>query len=245
VADLLGAEMAKADRPLGAYNNVLLSHLSRDEIEPLASKLERTDLKINQVICEPGQMMRHAYFVEVGMVSVVSIMKDGRSIEVGTIGSEGVVGALLLLSTSPVPYKYFVQLEGHGHRISAESFLEAASQGSRLRKLVSNYQVAFLTQTMQTAACNGLHSVHERCCRWILMSHDRADGETFSLTHEFLSLMLGVRRASVSEVLQPIQERGWIRSTRGSMTVLDRTALEAAACECYGLITEHHRQLLD
>jgi CRP-like cAMP-binding protein len=237
--------MVKADPPAGTYKNVLLSRLSRAAIEPLAEHLDRVDFSVNQVLCEPEQPMPYAYFVELGMVSVVSIMKDGRSIEVGTIGKEGVVGALLIISSSVVPYRYFIQLAGHGHRIPAERFREEANRNNELRELVHNYQVAFLTQSMQTAACNGLHSVHERCCRWILMSQDRAEAETFLLTHEFLGLMLGVRRASVSDVLQPIQERGWIRSARGSITVLNRPALEKAACECYSLIASHHRRLLD
>jgi CRP-like cAMP-binding protein len=141
-----------------------------------------------------------------------------------------------------MPYKCFIQLEGHGYRIPTEMLVEEAKRNDRLRELVHGYHAAFLTQTMQTAACNGLHSVQQRCCRWILMSHDRAVTNTFGLTHEFLALMLGVRRASVSEVLRPIQERGWISSSRGSMTVLNRTALEEASCECYSLITEHARR---
>jgi len=228
-----------ASRSHGPYKNVLLARLAKLRADDLASRLEPVELIVNQVICEPGQPMEHAYFVEVGMVSVVSIMKDGRSVEVGTIGSEGVVGAPLLLSAAPLPYKQFVQLAGRAYRISSELFKEAAQRNSLLRDLVYKYQVAYLTQTMQTAACNGLHSVQQRCCRWILMSQDRVQSATFALTHDFLGLMLGVRRASVSDVLQPIQERGWIRSTRGSITVLDRTALEEASCECYGLITQY------
>ena len=178
------------------------------------------------------------------MASIVSIMEDGRSIEVGTVGSEGVVGALQLLTQSATPYKCFIQLAGHGFRIPAASFIEEVERNERLRELVESYHVAFLTQTMQTAACNGLHSVQQRCCRWILMSHDRARTDTFGLTHEFLGLMLGVRRASVSDVLGPMQERGWISSSRGMLTVQNRSALEDASCECYGLITEHSRRYL-
>ena len=157
------------------------------------------------MLYEPGKPIRHAYFVESGMVSVVSSMNDGRCIEVGTIGSEGMVGAVLVLTTSVVPYQYFVQIAGSGYRIAATKFKEVAEQNKELRELILHYQAAFLTQAMQTAACNGLHSIQQRCCRWLLMSHDRANSNKFVLTHEFLAIMLGVRRASVTDVLQPLQ----------------------------------------
>jgi CRP-like cAMP-binding protein len=171
-------------------------------------------------------------------------MDDGRSIEVGTIGREGMTGASILLSADRTPYQYYIQIAGNGYRIKAALLKVEAEQNSELRTLLFRYQAAFLTQTMQAAACNGLHNIQQRCCRWILMSRDRVNSETVPLTHEFLGLMLGVRRASVSDVLKPMQDRGWIRSQRGEIAVLDRKGLESGVCECYGLIAKQYAEIL-
>jgi CRP-like cAMP-binding protein len=197
------------------------------------------------MLYEQNEEMQYAYFPEAGMVSVVSIMDDGRSIEVGTIGREGMTGASILLSADRVPYQYYIQIAGSGYRIKAALLKIEAERKTELRDLLFRYHGAFLTQTMQAAACNGLHSIQQRCCRWILMSRDRIDSETVPLTHEFLGLMLGVRRASVSEVLQPLQTRGWIRSQRGQIAILDRNGLESGSCECYRLITKQYAALLN
>lgn len=206
--------------------------------------LEPVQFDVKWVLYEPGQRMQYAYFPEAGMVSVVSIMDDGRCIEVGTIGREGMAGVSILLSADRVPYQYYVQIAGNGYRIKAALLKLEAEQKPELQSLLFHYQAAFLTQTMQAAACNGLHNIQQRCCRWILMSRDRVDSEAIPLTHEFLGLMLGVRRASVSEVLQPLQTRGWIRSQRGEITVLDRKGLETGSCECYRLIAKQYAELL-
>jgi CRP-like cAMP-binding protein len=236
--------MAKTQRPLGAFSNALLSHLSPETIAGFSRHLEPVRFDIKLVLHEPEQRMQFAYFPESGMVSVVSIMDDGRSIEVGTVGREGMTGASILLSADRIPYQYYVQIAGNGYRIKAALLKVEAEQSSEIRTLFFRYQAAFLTQTMQAAACNGLHNIQQRCCRWILMSQDRVDSETVPLTHEFLGLMLGVRRASVSDVLKPLQERGWIRSQRGEIAVLNRKGLESGSCECYGLIVRQYADLL-
>ena len=135
-------------------------------------------------------------------------------------------------------------MAGHAYRISAATLEAECNRSDQLRKLILIYQATFLTSAMQGAACNGLHGVLQRCCRWILMCHDRVATDTVPLTHEFLGMMLGVRRASVSEVLQPLQERGWLQSTRGQITILNRKAIEAGACECYRVISEQYLRRL-
>jgi CRP-like cAMP-binding protein len=236
--------MAKIQRPPGAFSNSLLSHLSPDTIAGVSRHLEPVRFDLRLVLHEPEQRMQYAYFPETGMVSVVSIMNDGRSIEVGTIGREGMTGACILLSADRPPYQYFIQLAGNGYRIKAALLKVEAEQNLELRTLMFRYQAAFLTQTMQAAACNGLHNIQQRCCRWLLMSHDRTDSDSVALTHEFLGLMLGVRRASVSDVLKPLQARGWIRSQRGEIAVLNRKGLETGSCECYGMIQKQYAELL-
>jgi CRP-like cAMP-binding protein len=226
------------------FRNVVLSRLSVEGLERLRPHLRPVELKIRQPIFQPNRPIKEAYFVETGMISVVSVMEDGRSIEVGTIGREGVAGAVALLGAKSVPYQYYVQIAGHGHRVDVAVLKDLVIRDNEFRDWICRCQVLFQTQTMQSAACNGLHSVTQRCCRWLLMSQDRINGAAVPLTHEFLSLMLGVRRASVSEVLQPLQSRGWIQSNRGTITIIDRKGLESG-CECYGIIAEQQRELLN
>jgi CRP-like cAMP-binding protein len=237
-------DMARILTDFSQSKNCILSKLDNDKHERLRSRLQPLDLELKQVIYEPDQPIRFAYFPEQGMISVVSTMQDGSSIEIGTIGREGMAGAVLLLETDSVPYQHFVQLPGYGYRVEATVLLEEVDRNADLRKLILRYQTAFLTQSMQGLACNGLHSIQKRCCRWLLMARDRADSDDLRLTHEFLALMLGVRRASVSDVLRPLQEQGLVRSNHGTISILDRQALEAGACECYAVIANKQQQLL-
>jgi CRP-like cAMP-binding protein len=226
------------------FRNLILSRLSLDSRQHLGSNLRPIRLEVKQVIYEPNRPIKYVYFVETGMISVVSVMSDGRSIEVGTIGREGMAGAAFVLGAKTLPYQYFVQLPGHGHRVEVAVLKDVADRDREFRALVTRYQLAFHTESMQSTACNGLHSVTQRCCRWLLRSQDRINGDTVPLTHEFLALMLGVRRASVSDVLRPLQERGWVKSSRGEITIVDRKGLESGSCECYDIISEEQKKLL-
>jgi CRP-like cAMP-binding protein len=231
--------------PLGQRpRNVLLSKLPREEFASLADDLTPVEFDIRQVLYEPNQPMRHAYFPESGMVSIVSLMENGDSIEVGTIGREGVVGAVLLLEADEVPYRSYVQMMGHGYRMDAGRFVKHAARAPEFRRLVLRYHAAFVTHTMQHVACNGLHTVQQRCCRWLLMARDRADSDEIALTHEFLSIMLGVRRASVTDVLRPLHEAELVSSIRGKIKILNRTGLEASSCECYRAIVDQLNRML-
>jgi CRP-like cAMP-binding protein len=236
--------MAKTQRASGAYRNSLLNRLAAPLQEELISQFTFVALETRQVIYEAGAQIQDVYFVEAGLVSVVSVMADGGTIEVGTVGREGLVGSQVLLARTNVPYRHFVQIPGSANRIAAGRLLELADQHPGFREIILKYQAAFLTQLTQSAACNGLHTVPQRCCRWLLTSHDRVDSDTLPLTHEFLAFMLGVRRASVTEVLRPLQERGWIQSNRGEVTILDRAGLLSGSCECYGIVTDQYKQML-
>jgi CRP-like cAMP-binding protein len=229
----------------GDFANVILAQLSHVRLTDLRQHLQRVELEVRKVIYEPNRPIDFAYFVETGMISVVSIMNDGASIEVGTIGKEGMTGACVLLGTKSVPYQHFVQMAGFGYSMKADTLKSEAAHNGEFRDLVLRSHSAFQTQTMQTAACNGLHSISQRCCRWILMSRDRMGSDTIALTHEFLGVMLGARRASVTDVLRPLQDRGWIQSKRGEITVLDRKGLESGSCECYRIITDQQKQLMN
>src|SRR4051794_15772429 len=177
--------MAETRRPSNAFANAILCRLSSQCIMGFGRNLQPIALELKQNIYLPNEPIRHAYFPEVGMLSVVSTMDDGRSIEVGTIGNEGMTGASLLHDTDTLPYHCYVQIAGHGHRIDAAVLKNTAMQDDNLRELISRYQSAFLIQSMQSAACNGLHSITQRCCRWILTSLDRVQSNVIPLTLEF------------------------------------------------------------
>lgn len=227
--------MVKPRQADDRFRNQLLSQFSPQSIEELA--LQSVDLPIGMTLYEPSQLIDHVYFPESGAVSVVSTMEDGHTIEVGTIGREGMAGSMLLMDSRNVPFRYFVQVAGAGYRIGAKRFKETIDSRPELRNLVLRFEVAFRTQVMQGMACNGLHSIQQRCCRWLLMTRDRVDSDDLKLSHEFLGFMLGVRRASVTDVLGPLQAAGMVSSNRGTITILDRKALEEKVCECYWVMS--------
>jgi CRP-like cAMP-binding protein len=224
-------------------DNRLLASLPAREWARLLPSLEPIELKLRQPVYEPGLPFRHAYFPEHGLISVVAMMDDGDSIEVGTIGAEGMTG-LPLLSDGASPYRHFVQIEGRALRMPAHVLRDETQLDTPLRRLLLRYQSAFVTQLMQSVACNGLHNVQERCARWLLRCLDRAETADVMITHEFLAQMLGVRRASISDVLRPLQQDGLIRSRRGMVSVLDRKGLEGQACECYQVISLEYDRVM-
>lgn len=227
------------------FANRILSRLPSEQLADLRRVLYPVELEVRQIIYEANRPAHFAYFPESGMISVVAIMEDGSSIEVSTIGWDGLVGGFLLLGIDRLPYRYFVQATGRAHRMDAVRLQQEAERNPEFRKIVLRYEAALLSQSMQLIACNGLHTIQQRCCRWLLMAHDRSESDEILLTHEFLSLMLGVRRASVSEVLHPLQAGGLIKSARGRIKILNRKGLEAGSCECYRIIRDEHRRLGD
>ena len=170
------------------FSNSVLARLSSERLDDLGPYLKPLELAVRSAIYQPHEAVRHAYFVESGMISVVSVMGDGKSIEVGTIGREGMAGGFLLYGVRSVPYQYYTQIAGRAYRIESEILQDNAHQDGDFRDLILRCQAAFHYQTMQTAACNGLHSVQQRCCRWILMSQDLVESDKVQLTHEFLAL---------------------------------------------------------
>ena len=227
-----------------APENQLLRSLYPAELDRLRKLLQPVELEQHAVVFEAGQVMPHVLFVDEGMISVVSTMENGARIEVGTIGNEGVAGLGAILGVLSTPYRYTVQVAGRGRRLSAEALFAELRGDRQLARVLYRYSAAFVTQVMQGVACNGLHSVEQRCCRWLLSTQDRIGSPELAITHDFLAQMLGVRRASVSDVLRPLQERGLIRASRGKVTILDAPALAASSCECYRVIRGEYKRLL-
>jgi len=233
--------MALSSESTANSKNAILAQFSLDKIPELRRGLQLVDLRVPQSIYEPGQSIAYAYFPQSGMISVVAQMDDGNSIEVGTIGREGMTGGSLLMGKSRALHRHFVQVGGAAYRIGAAQLIAAADRNAALLKLILRYEASLLGQSMQCIACNSLHTAEQRCCRWLLMAHDRSDSDEIALAHELLGLMIGVLRASVSDVLRPLQDAKLISFTQGRITVLDRPGLECAACECYRLVAEQQK----
>ncbi len=222
-------------------NKILLS-LSAAEFNQVLSKLELVRLTLHQVIYEAGETIKSGYFVNTGVISVLAVQPDGKSVEVGLIGREGFTGVPLLVGYHSSPTRLITQGDGTAYRCQAEALRQLARQIPRLEQQLHRFGHRLAMQTTQIAACNRLHDVEERLARWILMSHDRILLDDLPLTQEFLGQMLGSRRASVTIAAGILQKAGLISYTRGSVQILNRKGLEEAACDCYGIV---QRQLTD
>jgi CRP-like cAMP-binding protein len=224
--------------------NRLLARLPNGEYRRILSHLQPVELKFKQTLYHAKSPIEYVYFPTRGVASTVAYVGNGNAIEVSTVGDEGMVGLPALLSDATSANEVFMQVAGEGLRMPATTLRKEAGPGSPLHVLLVQYLSAYLTQLSQAVACNGLHPVRARCCKWLLMTHDRVHTDELPLTHEFLAIMLGVRRASVTEVLQPLHNEGLVRSSRGKIAVLNREGLEAASCECYRLVTDEYNRLL-
>jgi len=224
--------------------NRLLGALPADHLALLTPHLERVELAQHAQLFAPEQPIHHVYFPETVVVSLMSRLEDGRAVEVGTAGFEGMAGLPVFLAHGTATLDAVAQIPGTAHRMAAPAFTRLAAASSPLHRLLLRYSQAFLTQVAQTAACNGVHLVQERCARWLLATCDRVDDEDFALTHDLLAFVLGVRRAGVTVTLRSLQDAGVISYARGRISILDRAALEAVSCECYRVVRAHCDRLL-
>lgn len=227
----------------GGIANRILRSLPVSEYEKLLPHVEPVRLRIGEVLHEPGDEMRHVYFPNHGVLSMLTVLESGEAVEIATVGNEGMADLSVFLGLKVATSRLINQVPGEMLRLEQKAFLQLVSQLPGLRAGLGLYMVAMFTLVSQTAACNRLHSLEERCARWILITHDRVDADTFPLTQEFLSTMLGVRRPSVTVAAGMLQKAGFVKYSRGNMTVIDRPALEASACECYRIITEQFQLL--
>ena len=221
--------------------NRILRQLSADEFKSLQPWLTPVQLQPNTVLLEQGGTIDHIYFPVSGMVSLLVVMQTGEAIETGIIGAEGLLGGDAPIN-GHLSTQATVQLDGAALTMPKAQFVDAYHAHPQLRELVNRYQSILLMQARQNAACHALHSVRGRLCRWLLQSEDMIGSATFTLTQEFLSHMLGVRRNTVSVEAHALQEAGLIRYARGHITILNRAGLEDCACECYSTIraeTDH------
>lgn len=220
-----------------ADGNLLLDALPDAERERLLANMTRSQLRVRQILFRRMAAPKAVHFPLSGVVSLVTTMRDGSTVEVATVGREGLVGITVILGNGWVANaEAMIQVPGETLRMDASVFLREHERSAALRQVVQRYMHGLFTLMGQNAACNRLHSMEERLARWLLMTHDRTGTEQFPMTHDFLSQLLGVRRASVTDAASDLQERGLIRYQRGRITVVDREGLEEASCECYEVI---------
>jgi CRP-like cAMP-binding protein len=210
----------------------------------LAKGMRPVSLAVKQVVYEAGSRIDYVYFPLDCVLSAVSVMQDGGMIEVATVGNEGGVGLPPILQPGISPNRIFAQIAGDAVRVEATVLKAEADRDPELNDLLVRYGLAFFAQVSQSVACNGLHHLEQRCCRWLLMTQDRLQSDDVPLTHEFLGIMLGVRRAGVTEALKLLRAQGLLNYRRGIIRIEDRKGLEAKSCECYEAVNEEYRRLL-
>jgi CRP-like cAMP-binding protein len=223
--------------------NRLLAALSADDFDLLAPHLATGALVQADPIFASGRAASHIWFPHEGVISIVASGADGDSVEVATVGREGMTGVAVVLGSDSMSNEAMVQVSGHGSSIGPAAFQQALDTSPSLRRMMQRYILAVIAQISQNAACNQLHDIRKRCARWLLTTHDRVNGDSFVLTQEYLAMMLGVARPSVSTAAAALHDAGLIRYTRGVITVVDREGLEDAACECYRIIEDEFGRL--
>src|ERR1700731_1993672 len=235
--------MAEAQKE-HARSNLLLGALEASSPERIDPHLEPISLKLGAEVCDAGGLLKHAYFPEGAVLSMLTVLENGSAIETANIGREGAFGLFAAMYSRVSFNRCLVQLEGSVIRCPIEVLQSEFKRSEHVRDLFVSYSETLLSQVQQTVACNAMHTTEERICRWLLMMHDRAEGEALPYTHEFLSHMLGANRKSVTLAAQSLQAAGLISYQRGKILVVDRAGLEQASCECYAIVKERFDEFL-
>lgn len=225
------------------YKNRILAFLPKAEILVLEPHLVELDLPRRQMLNNAGEKVQFAYFLEEGLASVVVMLANGATVEVGVVGREGMTGLPIIMGTDRIPCQTFIQMAGSGYRIKANVLRENFDRLPQLRQMLLRYLQLHLVQASQTAACNRMHEVEERMARWLLICQDRVNSPSINLTHEFLAQMLGSRRSSVTIAAGLLHRSGLIDYSRGKVTIRDKDGLKKAACECYQAIHDEQTRL--
>jgi len=228
----------------GAEKNYLLSSLPDEVWQRWAPELEKVDMPLGHVLSESGRTPHHVYFPTSSIVSLLYQLENGSTAEIAVVGNEGVAGISLFMGGNSTLTRAVVQSAGEGFRLNARSVKAEFDRGGAAMQLLLRYTQALITQMAQTAVCNRHHTLHQQLCRWLLLSLDRLGGDELVMTQELIANMLGVRREGVTEAAGKIQKLGWIRYSRGRITVLDRSGLERCACECYLAVKKEYDRLL-
>ncbi|HYG11189.1 MAG TPA: Crp/Fnr family transcriptional regulator [Pyrinomonadaceae bacterium] len=226
------------NEPRKSNENHILAHLLPEDYERIQRHLEPVELYLGQKVQKAGEVMEYVYFPQNSMISLISHTAAGESVEVGIVGFEGMANISSVLRVDRAPHEAMVQIADGALRMRVGALREEFKRGGALQDLLLRYTQGLLLQTSQVAACNRLHSISERLARWLLMSYDRCACEDLPFTQEFLALMLGVRRAGVTEAALILQAEGYISYQRGHIQIMDREGLEDYTCDCYEVIKE-------
>ena len=235
---------ARRNSSAARNGNRLLASLDAATLGRLQPLLQLVNLEQKSPIWEPNQPIEAVYFPIDCVVSVLAVTSDGPTVEIGTVGNEGVAGLPIFFGAESSAGRSIVQVAGSAHRMDSATFRQESGRDGALRQLLHSYALAFITQISQSVACNQAHNVVQRLARWLLMVQDRVGRDEFALTHEFMAQMLAVRRATVTEAAGALQAQELIRYRRGIVAVLDREGLERAACECYALVRDEFNRRL-
>jgi len=227
-----------------ALKNHLLAALPVDEFERIEPTLEIVSLPLGKVLYESGDKMTHIYFPTTAIISLLYVMQNGGTAEIGIAGNNGLVGIALFMGGETTSNRAVVQSAGDAVRMKAKDLQNAFALGGVFQKILLRYTQSFMTQIAQTAVCNRLHSVEQQLCRWLLINHDQLESNKLVMTHDLIANMLGVRREGVSIAAGHLQKKGLIKYVRGTITMLDREELEAAVCECYEVVMDEYDRLL-
>jgi len=231
-------------RPFPTVQNRLIDSLPAADLGLIAPHLTLLDIERGRLLYDPGDRIDTIYFPHDGVISLMTLMENGAAIESATIGREGALGLMAAVAPRQSLSRAIVQTPTRASRISAAHLHEAWEKSPRIRALVDRHTEALYGHAIQSVACNALHSVEARFCRWLLTCHDRISTDTVALTQEFLADMLGVQRTTVTAVARSLQAKGAIRYRRGVVDIVDRAVLEQLACECYGVIRRNYERLL-
>jgi CRP-like cAMP-binding protein len=230
--------------PHSPNQNRLLAALPTVDFARLAPHLELVPMLLGESLYEPGGQLQHVYFPTTAIVSLLYVLESGASAEIAGVGNEGVLGISLFMGGDTTPSSAVVQTAGHGYRLPGKRLKEEFSRAGAMQRLLLRYTQALLTQMCQTAACNRHHSIEQQLCRWLLLTLDRLPSSEIVMTQELIAGALGVRREGITEAAGRLQRAGLIRYRRGHIAVLERSGLEAGACECYAVVKKEMGRLL-
>ena len=226
-----------------ARQNRLLAGIADEELERLRANLELVSLKLGHVLYESGEKMDYVYFPTTAIISLLYIMENGSTAEIGVVGNDGLVGLAIFMGGDTTPNRAVVQSAGDALKIKSGMMKEEFTRGGRFHNLCLRYTQALITQISQTAVCNRLHSVDQQLCRWLLLSHDRLPTDRLIMTQDLIANMLGVRREGITHAAKRLQNYGYISYVRGDMTILNRQGLESCVCECYQVVRDEYDRL--
>jgi CRP-like cAMP-binding protein len=232
-----------ADNSAKTPKNRLLAGASAAELERLLPNLELISLKLGHVIYESGEKMDYVYFPTTAIISLLYVMENGSTAEIGVVGNDGLVGIAIFMGGDTTPNRAVVQSAGKVFKIKSSIMKDEFTRGGQFHNQCLRYTQALITQISQTAVCNRLHSVDQQLCRWLLLSHDRLPSNRLTMTQDLIANMLGVRREGITHAAKRLQEMGYISYVRGDMKILDRAGLEASVCECYQVVKSEYERL--